>query len=68
VGIRADPELMRVVMDNLIGNAIKYGLEGTEIPITSKKVKNDLRVEVYNQGVGVPKERLSELFSKFVRI
>jgi len=68
VSVQADPELMRVVMDNLIGNAVKYGLEGTEVLVASKKVGDNLRVEVYNQGVGVPKNRLSELFSKFLRI
>jgi signal transduction histidine kinase len=68
VSVQADPELMRVVMDNLIGNAVKYGLEGTEILVISKKAGENLRVEVYNRGVGVPKDRLSELFSKFLRI
>ncbi len=68
VSVQADPELMRVVMDNLIGNAVKYGREGSEILVTSIRAQENLRVEVYNQGVGVPKERLSELFSKFLRI
>jgi signal transduction histidine kinase len=64
----ADPDLMRVVIDNLIGNALKYGQEGTEIRITSQKIRDSLRIEVLNQGIGVPRERFSQLFTKFFRI
>jgi signal transduction histidine kinase len=66
--IKGDPDLMRVTMDNLIGNAVKYGQEGTEIRVTTLKTKEGLRVEVWNEGVGVPKERFSQLFAKFSRI
>lgn len=66
--IRVDPDLMRVTMDNLIGNAVKYGQEGTEIRVIALKTKQGLRVEVWNQGVGVPKERFPQLFAKFFRV
>lgn len=64
----ADPELMRIVMDNLIGNAVKYGQEGTPIRIGVEKAAGTLRVEVCNHGVGIPKERFPQLFAKFSRI
>jgi signal transduction histidine kinase len=63
-----DPDLMRVVMNNLIGNAVKYGENGTEILVAVRQVALSLRVEVTNQGVGVPPERIPELFMKFRRI
>ena len=63
-----DPDLMRVVMDNLIGNAVKYGEKGTEILVAVRQVALGLRVEVTNQGVSVPPERMPELFTKFRRI
>ena len=66
--IKADADLMRVTMDNLIGNAVKYGQEGTEIRVTTLETKGNLRVEVWNEGVGVPKERFPQLFAKFSRI
>lgn len=64
----ADPDLIRVVMDNLIGNAVKYGREGTQIRVSTRKTSKSLRVEVTNQGVGVPRERFPQLFSKFFRV
>ncbi len=33
ISLWADLDLMRVVMDNLIGNAVKYGAQGTEIRV-----------------------------------
>jgi two-component system NtrC family sensor kinase len=68
IPLRADPDLMRVVMDNLIGNAVKYGQAGTEIRVCAQKLPDGVRVEVYNRGVGVPRERFPELFAKFRRI
>ena len=68
IPLRADPDLMRVVMDNLIGNAVKYGRTGTEIRVTADRLPQGLHVGVRNQGVGVPRERFPELFTKFHRI
>jgi two-component system NtrC family sensor kinase len=64
----ADPDLMRVVMENLLGNAVKYGQEGSEIRITAQETDHSFRVKVWNQGVGVPRERFPDLFAKFSRI
>lgn len=63
-----DPDLLRVVMDNFIGNAVKYGEEGTEVIVTLRPAPGALRVEVTNCGVGVAAERLKELFGKFHRL
>lgn len=68
VAVSCDPDLMRVVLTNLIGNAVKYGEEGTEVQVTARRIGDAVRLEVTNQGVGVPPERMSELFSKFKRI
>jgi two-component system NtrC family sensor kinase len=67
-GICADPDLMRVAMDNLIGNAIKYGREKSKISITARRTPAGLRVEVRNEGVGVKPESIPKLFQKFFRI
>ncbi len=66
--LSADPDLMGVGMDNLIGNAIKYGQEGTEIRIKAEQNARGFRVCVWNRGLGVPQDRFSDLFGKFSRI
>jgi signal transduction histidine kinase len=68
VSVSCDPDLMRVVLTNLIGNAVKYGEEGTEVLVTARRTGDMVRLEVTNQGVGVPQDRMPELFTKFKRI
>jgi two-component system NtrC family sensor kinase len=68
ISLMADPDLMRVVLDNLIGNAVKYGEKGTEIRVSAQKLRGAVRVTAYNRGMGVPRERFPELFAKFCRI
>jgi signal transduction histidine kinase len=63
-----DPDLLRVVLDNLIGNAVKYGEEGTGVLVTLCPIGAGLRVEVTNHGIGIPSDRFSELFEKFHRL
>jgi len=63
-----DPDLMRVAVDNLVGNAVKYGRDRGEVRVTVQQGGTRLRVEVWNQGVGVPPEALPHLFRKFYRV
>ena len=63
-----DPDLLRVVLDNLIGNAVKYGEEGTEVLVNLRPIGAGLRVEVTNHGIGIPVDRFPELFEKFHRL
>lgn len=64
----ADPDLMRVVMDNLVGNAVKYGRENGTVRITVRRDTHGLRVAVRNDGVGVSAENIPKLFTKFYRV
>ncbi|HWT79985.1 MAG TPA: ATP-binding protein [Candidatus Methylomirabilis sp.] len=68
ISLWADPDLMRAAMDNLIGNAVKYGAQGTEIRVCTQNLPGGVRVTVDNRGMGVPRERFPELFAKFCRI
>lgn len=66
--MHGDPDLLRVVMDNLVGNAVKYGREGSTIRITMRRTDEGQRVEVRNDGVGVAPENRDRLFQKFYRV
>ena len=60
---------MEQVFTNLISNSIKYSPEDTTICIRAS-VEDDrtLRVQVSNQGPGVPEEHLGRIFDKFFRV
>ena len=63
-----DPDLLRVVMDNLLGNAVKYGREGSTVRISARQAGHSVRVEVHNEGIGIAPDKMGNLFQKFYRV
>jgi signal transduction histidine kinase len=68
VNVECDPTLMRIVMVNLLGNAVKYGNERGEIRITVLPGDDRTRVTVWNEGPGFPKHERYKLFRRFSRL
>ncbi|HEX73291.1 MAG TPA: ATP-binding protein, partial [Candidatus Hydrogenedentes bacterium] len=63
----ADPDLIRVVYENLIGNAIKYGRVDGVITLEARADNNRLELSVWNEGKPISPERLPHIFNKFQR-
>ncbi|MBC7362745.1 MAG: response regulator [Candidatus Aminicenantes bacterium] len=68
VRISGDPRLLKILVRNLISNAIKYGYENTEIKLGLEKKDGQVVFSVYNQGVGISPEDGQRLFKKFERL
>ncbi|HPJ37188.1 MAG TPA: GAF domain-containing sensor histidine kinase [Spirochaetota bacterium] len=68
VQIICDPDLMKIVTVNIVGNAVKYGNNGGNVTISIKMTDTVLRVSVRNEGPGFPEEKKKLLFRKFSRI
>lgn len=66
--VQADPSLLQIVYDNLINNAIKYGREGGRVRITGAHRDGGAELHVWNDGPGVPQDRVAKLFGKFYRL
>jgi len=67
--VQADATIITRVLENLIGNAIKFTPENGTVRITAQQVANDptrVRVEVSDSGPGIAPELLPRLFGKFV--
>jgi two-component system NtrC family sensor kinase len=64
----ADPVLLRIVFDNLIGNAVKYGKEGGKVWIGFREDPEELLFYVKNEGRGIPPDKLNLVFEKFARL
>lgn len=63
--MRADGELLKVALNNLISNAIKYTPDGGRIYITSQTNNDYVRVTVRDTGIGIAKADQSQLFERF---
>lgn len=66
--VECDPELLLIVMVNLLGNAAKYGREGGEIRVSAAVAGGALRVAVRNEGPGFPESQRGRLFRRFSRL
>jgi len=66
--LNLDATLMRIVYTNLLDNALKYGKEGGEIVCGYTQDKHDHRLNVWNEGTGIPADKCETVFQKFVRL
>jgi len=65
----ADPELMKIVLNNIIINAIKYSSgRGTPVEIDLKDTPDHLTVRIRDNGAGIPPEELPHVFEPFYRV
>jgi signal transduction histidine kinase len=53
------------VLNNLVGNAIKFTLPGGAIVIKGRRDRDELLVEVIDTGIGISAEDLPKLFTRF---
>jgi signal transduction histidine kinase len=63
-----DPELMTVVLVNLLGNAAKYARDGGEVRLGARREGETLLVAVRNEGPGFRPEERARLFRRFSRL
>ena len=66
--IVCDPELMQIVIVNLLSNGVKYGYEHGRLRVQGEINQGVLRVSVWNTGPGFPSSERQRLFRKFSRI
>ena len=68
LAVHADLDLMQIVANNLVSNAIKYSFEKGLIRISGEVLENMVRVEVYNDSTPISDEQKRRLFQKFSRL
>ncbi len=68
VAVVGDKELLRIVLTNLIGNAIKYGREHGEVIVGVGLDGADATISVWNEGPGFPESAKRKLFQRFSRV
>ncbi|MEX0727295.1 MAG: PAS domain S-box protein [Planctomycetaceae bacterium] len=68
VTVFADPNRLAQVFSNLLNNAAKYTPDEGHIRLTVEPLKDDVVISVKDNGIGIPAERLEEIFEMFNQI
>jgi signal transduction histidine kinase len=68
ISIQCDPPRLRQVLVNLVENAIKYSPEGGRVEVRIADSPDRLRIEVRDEGLGIPPSEQSRIFEKFYRL
>jgi two-component system phosphate regulon sensor histidine kinase PhoR len=66
--IEGEPEALRVAVDNLLDNAIKYTLHGGHITVSLAQHGDEVLLEVRDNGIGIEPEHLDRIFERFYRV
>ena len=65
--LTADEEALRIALDALLENAVKYTEQGQSIELRAISSDDSLTIEVVDGGCGVPPEALDRIFERFGR-
>ncbi len=68
LAVRADSTRLKQVLMNLIANAIKFTPSGGRIEVAARLVEGRVRVEVRDNGPGIPPEEQKRIFEAFYRL
>jgi signal transduction histidine kinase len=65
--VRGDPDRLRQVIGNLLSNAIKYSPQGGVVSVDAREDEQVVRVQVRDEGIGIPESQHARIFTKFFR-
>ena len=66
--VEADPDFLRRLLLNLLDNALKYSPAGSHTRIGARATEDGVRLEVRDEGCGIPEHLRERVFEKFVRL
>ncbi len=66
--IWGDPAHLRRVVDNLVGNALKFTPAGGTVTLRLSQVGANLVLEVADTGIGIPQDKLERVFERFYQV
>ena len=66
--VLADRQRLKQVLLNLLTNGVKYTPTGGEVCVSYETNDSDIRIKISDTGIGIPKEKMSRVFTPFDRL
>ncbi|HEX9105937.1 MAG TPA: CHASE domain-containing protein [Longimicrobiales bacterium] len=66
--VRADPDRLRQILLNLLGNAVKFSERGGRITVRTSASDDEVVIAIEDTGIGIPADKLATLFVAFTRV
>src|SRR5271166_3786003 len=67
LNVQANEDLLTVTLRNLIGNAVKYAPENSEIVVRGRKAEGSAVIDIIDKGPGIPESIREKIFERFFR-
>ncbi len=65
--VRSDMRLLRRIVQNFLSNALRY-VQGGRVVVGCRRCAEGLRIEVWDNGPGIPADKITEIFQEFRRL
>ena len=65
---KGDSDRLKQVLLNLVSNACRYSAEGSTVTLRARSDGTNLRIDVADEGAGIPAESVPLLFNRFARL
>jgi signal transduction histidine kinase len=66
--LKGDAQRLRQIIANLVSNAVAHGPQGSTIMLSARREGRDVVFGVHDEGPGIPKEALAQVFDRFVAL
>jgi two-component system phosphate regulon sensor histidine kinase PhoR len=66
--VLSDGLLLGAALRNLVSNAVKYTQPGGRILVGCRRSGSEVRIDVYDTGIGIPDEQIPRIFEAFTRL
>jgi signal transduction histidine kinase len=66
--VKADPDLLRRVLENLLENALRHGPEGSVVAVEGKEAAGEIELRIRDEGAGVPQALRESIFDRFIQV
>ncbi len=69
LNISGDPDLIKVLIQNLVDNAVKFSLpESAPVKVSLRHTDNGIQITIDDDGPGIPQDKAQKVFEPFVKL